>query len=343
MVSKLHWRIYRYRLPLTQPLRMLGRTLHERVGLLLQLEDDSGNQAEGELAPLPGVHSETLEECLQQLHAGFAESKWPQLAPALRFGLEMAQWNLREQQGQTTPAGPLVMLAPLSVNGLLMGSAADLVAECERLRTAGFQAVKLKLGRESVATNVEQVRVVRESLGPEVELRLDANRAWTLEQAQDFAEQIQGAKIAYCEEPLQRPEDLPRLHESTGLPLALDESLWTNPEPSTLSLQGVRAVVLKPGVLGGWRATSRWVRWARKQQLRVVFTSCFESGLGLAWIARMASALSHTPTPCGLDTGKWLVQDLVVPSPKVAGGFLCLPKTPRLCEEVLELLEEGDG
>ena len=343
MVSQLHWRVYRYRLPLTEPLRMLGHSLHERVGLLLQLEDETGKQAEGEIAPLLGVHSETLEDCLKQLHDGFAEFKWPQLASAVRFGLEMAQWSLREQQGQTTPAGPLEKLAPLPVNGLLVGSLGALAEECERLRSTGFQAVKLKVGRESVAIDVERIRTVREMLGPEVELRLDANRAWTLEQAQDFAGQIQATEIAYCEEPLRCPEDMPKLHESTGLPLALDESLWTNPEPSTLSLQGVQAVILKPGVLGGWRATSRWVRWARKQRLRVVFSSCFESGLGLAWIARMATALSRTPTPCGLDTGKWLAQDLVDPSPKVAGGFLYFPETSRLCEESLELVGEGSG
>lgn len=343
MVSKLRWRVFRYRLPLTKPLQMLGHTLHERTGLLLQLEDHSGRQAEGEIAPLPGVHSETLEDCLRQLHAGFAEFKWPHLSPSVRFGLEMAQWNLREQQGQTTPAGPLTALAPLPVNGLLTGSGADLVAECERLQSAGVQAVKLKVGRESVATDVERVQTVRETLGPEAELRLDANRAWTLEQAHAFAKQIQGCEIAYCEEPLQRPEDLPKLHERTNLPLALDESLWTNPEPSTLPLQGIRAVILKPGVLGGWRASSRWVRWTKKQRLRVVFTSCFESGLGLAWIARMTTTLSRTPTPCGLDTGKWLAQDLVDPSPEVSEGFLRFPETSRLREEALELLEEGDG
>lgn len=343
MISKLRWRVCRYRLPLTKPLRMMGHTLHERVGLLLQLEDSSGKRAEGEIAPFPGVHSETLEDCLKQLHAGFAEFKWPQLSPSVRFGLEMAQWSLREQQGQATPAGSLDAVPPLPVNGLLVGTGADLLVECQRLQAVGFQAVKLKVGRESVETDVERVRTVREALGPEVELRLDANRAWTLEQAQDFAEQIQSVEIAYCEEPLQRPEDLLTLHENTGLPLALDESLWTNPEPSILSLQGVRAVILKPGVLGGWRATSRWVRWAKKQRIRSVFSSCFESGLGLSWIARMATALSRMPTPCGLDTGKWLAQDLVTPSPEMVGGFLRFPEASRLCEEVLELVEEGDG
>jgi len=89
MISKLRWRVCRYRLPLTKPLRMMGHTLHERVGLLLQLEDSSGKRAEGEIAPFPGVHSETLEDCLKQLHAGFAEFKWPQLSPSVRFGLEM--------------------------------------------------------------------------------------------------------------------------------------------------------------------------------------------------------------------------------------------------------------
>ena len=79
-----------------------------------------------------------------------------------------------------------------------------------------------------------------------MELRLDANRAWSLSDALEFAHGIAGVQIEYLEEPLQNPAALPAFHEHSGLSVALDETLLEQPPENFRDYRGVCAVVIKP-------------------------------------------------------------------------------------------------
>ena len=95
------WKLYHYSLPLTEPLSLLGHEMRVRTGLILRLhvEDDrnpvDNNFGEGEIAPLPGMHLETLSEAEIQIQNYLSgnfhnTSRSANLFGSVNFGLDMA-------------------------------------------------------------------------------------------------------------------------------------------------------------------------------------------------------------------------------------------------------------
>lgn len=320
-------RLYRYRLPLTEPLKGTTR----REGLLVELMSDGGVAGWGEAAPLPGFSGESLEEVTGQLR-GLADEvagcvitdEWSGLiglAPSARFGFELALWNLRAaSSGKMLPE--LFSSRPRAtvfINALI-SSPDHAFEEARRLRSAGYEAVKLKVGSRSVEEEVELVRVVCEALGDAVELRLDANRAWSLDEAGRFARATADLDLEYVEEPLAEPARMPLLAERYGLPVALDESLVLM-EPEELEEHAyARAVVLKPTLLGGVSRTLRLARAASRLGMRTVISSSYETGVGTSALVALAAGVGEAPA--GLDTYRRLAADVLrprleLPAPRV--------------------------
>ena len=159
---------------------------------------------------------------------------------------------------------------------------------------------------------------------------------------------MQDFNIEYCEEPLLDSNKLEQLHLQTGMTLALDETLWYAPTPKAdapakhVSLSGIRALILKPGILGGWNNTKMWIEHAQKFGIHCVLSSCFESGLGLNWIAFMANELLSEHFPAGLDTSKWFEQDLIEPRFLIQNGNFVFPESwPKSKDTFLEIISEG--
>lgn len=371
-MSLCRWKLFHYSLPLTEPLCLLGHEMHGRTGLILRLHDENDgtsvgdNYGEGEIAPLPGMHPETLSEAETQIRDYLSGNSLPVTCSAalfgsVNFGLDMALRTMfqnpnvskfhsfKETAGNDPKPSKIDFKGQIfPVNGLAVGSGTVLEMECEELRNGGFKAVKLKVGRLTILQDIERVRLARKILGDEIALRLDANRAWEWEDALKFAEAVQDFNIEYCEEPLLDSNKLEQLHLQTGMPLALDETLWYAPTPKSdtpakhVSLSGIRALILKPSILGGWNNTKMWIEHAQKNGIHCVLSSCFESGLGLNWIAFMANELLSEKFPAGLDTSKWFEQDLIEPRFLIQNGNYVFPDSwPKSKDTFLEIISEG--
>ena len=322
-VTGLH--LYRYTLPLDPAPEMKGGFLHRREGVLIRLTAGDGVEGWGEASPLPGFSRESLEEAIRQLwdmkpvlmDLDIRDHPDPDggLMPSVRFGMELAASNLyAAARGKTLPE----VLGPgpgmeVSLNGLLAGPGDDVLKEARRMRSAGYPAVKLKVGRGAIEEEAALVREVVGVLGGTIGLRLDANRAWTFEEALEFASATEGCPYEYVEEPLADPTQLPRLVSATGLPVALDESLaGMRPE----ALEGhryARAVVLKPTLLGGIRHTLRLAERARSLGMIPVVSSAFETGVGTLGLVALAACIGGGEIPAGLDTYRRFTTDILEP------------------------------
>jgi o-succinylbenzoate synthase len=174
--------------------------------------------------------------------------------------------------------------------------------------------VKLKVGGRAVEEDVELVRALNEELDDTVALRLDANRAWSLEEAERFVLSTSGLRFEYVEEPLADPAHLPSFATTCGVPVALDESL-VGMEPEALEDHGyARAVVLKPTLLGGISRTLRFADVASRLGTKPVISSAYETGVGTAALISLAAV--HTGgegIPAGLDTYRRLAKDVLRP------------------------------
>lgn len=323
--------LYRYDLPFVEPLTLHGTTLESREGLLIRLTDDDGREGWGEAAPLPNFSRETLEETARQLHVlsnllpGAEVSAdwwslentppWPNdenLVPSARFGLELAAWNLLTP-AEGEPAMPMKGSKKIvSTNGLISVLPEKAIEQALFMAEAGYRAVKLKVGGRGISEDARLVRAVREAVGSDVELRLDANRAWGFGEAMEFARGVAGVEVAYVEEPLSEPGRLTELARRWGLPVALDESL-VGMEPGELGGYGhARAIVLKPTLLGGISRTLALARRALRLGIMPVVSASYESGVGTAALVALAAEIEDRPAPAGLDTYRRLAADVIL-------------------------------
>jgi len=333
--------LYRYRLPLTDPLSVGERTLTEREGLLLCLQDSDGREGWGEAAPLPGFSEASLGDVLEHgrrladLLVGMEISvsgrntllgSLPEadLHASVQFAGESA---LVELGAAVRGISVLDLLGggdeSVALNALITDDCSDLVEAAENIRKNGYRAAKLKVGRRDISADVARVRRVHAALNGEVSLRLDANRAWTVEEATTFAEEVGELSLAYVEEPLADPTALPGLVEATGLPVALDETTREGDPGELPDDYPIRAVILKPTLLGGITPTRAWTQWAERREAVPVVSASYESGVGLRMLAALASSLPSAPA--GLSTYSRLAADVLLPRPPIEGPNVRLP------------------
>ena len=329
--------LYRYELPLTEPLTLKGTVLRHREGLLLELTEEGGAVGWGEASPLPGFSREGLDEVAEHLRdlttlvmgnevtadalepGGSFAGELDRLAPApsARFGFELALWNLYAvSRGRSLPE--LVTPRPratVPVNALVSGPPEKALEEVRTLRAAGYETVKLKVGERALEEDVELVRALYEVLAGDVSVRLDANRAWSFEEAATFVRSTANLRFEYIEEPLADPSLLSSLARNHGVPVALDESLVGMP-PGALEDHGyARAVVLKPTLLGGISPTLSLANRAKELGIMPVISSAYETGVGTLALVALAAGVGNEEVPAGLDTYRWLAEDVLDPRP----------------------------
>ena len=334
--------LYRFGLPLTEPLLLKGARLKSREGLLLGLRGEGGAVGWGETSPLPGFSREGLPESARGLGDLAASAVGRELddgcigmdgalaraldrkdlAPSVRFGFELAVWNLHATSRGVELAALISARTPAVVplNGLLAGPGA--VAEARRMREDGYEAVKLKVGGRPVAEDVVIVRAVGEALDGGVALRLDANRAWTLEEALEFARGIEGVSVEYLEEPLADPSGLEAFGRACDVPVALDESLVGMAPESLGGHRYAAAVVMKPMFLGGISRVLRLADRATSLGIRPVVSSAYETGVGTAALVALAAGTGGGGIPAGLDTYRRLAADVVEPRPPLPASHV---------------------
>ena len=326
--------IYTFNLPLLKPFFTKGKWISNRKGFLLRLNSSDGAAGFGEISPLPAFSRESLREVRIQLQSlAFKNFKTiPQLFPSVRFGLESALWNLLADQKKF----PLQkILSPsqkinrknIPVIGLLQGSLENVVSETKRMKARGFRDFKLKVGTNDMAQDIEKVRRVQALLKNRGTLRLDANQFWTFEEAISFAKAVEKDSIEYIEEPFKdiftQRSLITQFFQTTGIPVALDESLRGMDPEHFKPFPGLKAVILKPTILGGIEKTFRWVKKAKELKVQAVISSTFESGVGLSMLAQLAAALECFPV--GVDTYKWFLKDILIRPIKMVRGNLIVP------------------
>ena len=212
----------------------------------------------------------------------------------------------------------------MALNALLMGAPDALRAEAERVQTAGYRAAKLKVGRRALKEEARLVRALHAQWGDAVAIRLDANRAWTWDEARAFAEALGGVPIEYIEEPLADPAKLPDLAAATGLPIALDESIQDGTVQALADHRYARAAVLKPMLTGGLRAAQQWAADAERLGMTPVLSASYESGVGMQALVALAATLSAGDVPVGLDTYRRLASDVLAPRLSIGGATVCV-------------------
>ncbi len=323
----------------------------------LFLERD-GVTGMGECAPLPGLGLDDIsalepkleEVCarighyLEMTRAGQAGD----LAafPAIRFALEMALRDL--ENGGRGVWFPAPEPPPrLEINGLVwMGDEDFMRGQIARKLAEGWGCIKIKIGGIDFSRELALLRFIRERKGPdELELRLDANGAFTPEEAPEKLRALAEFAPHSIEQPIaagQWPQ-MAELRRVSPVPVALDEELLplvtAEERAAMLDLVRPHHLVLKPSLLGGFTETERWIGLAESRGIGWWITSALESNAGLAAITQWTQKRAPKGFQ-GLGTGALFVNNLPA-SQQVRRGELIREETPahagahRFCAEWL--------
>jgi muconate cycloisomerase len=213
-----------YALPFKQPYVTARGSLTRREMVLLRIRDEDGVEGLGEAVPLSLRGGLTIETVVGELEAlgtaGLGPEAEAALSPPARCALSTALLDHAEKR-----EGSDAWHAPVRCNATLVaGAPEEVAAEAERWAADGFGTFKLKVG---TGDDVAQVEAVRKALGDEARIRLDANAAWSLEEATEILTAVEPLGIELAEQPVETIAEASELARRTRIWLAGDESIVT--------------------------------------------------------------------------------------------------------------------
>lgn len=299
-------------------------SLHEMY-LITLTDKATGKKGIGELAPLPDLSCDRNAYPDIQEVKRLAEKAIPSVLngtwsdnmlsyPALRFALESA---VAEARGEFSIVKDRVSIP---INGLVwMSSFEDMLEQVKAKMAIGFRCIKLKIGAIDWEKEIELIRYVRSCFPKEdLQLRVDANGAFSPEWAMDRLNELAKYDIHSIEQPIRQGQwdEMARLCKESPLAIALDEEMIgvNDPKEKARLLDAIHPqyIVLKPTMHGGISGTREWIDLANKRGINSWITSALESNIGLRSIALLAESVygPNITFPQGLGTGQLFTDNI---------------------------------
>jgi L-alanine-DL-glutamate epimerase-like enolase superfamily enzyme len=323
------------RLDLRDPLPAAWGEMTDRVILEVDLTGEDGITGRGEAAPLQPYDGVFLADCREALEA-YAEVLAPrdyasggELLDACRgvadlpqalAAIDLALWD-RAGRRSGTPVAHMLFDDPLDrvpVNATIGAlDRAGAAAAAARAADEGFACVKVKVG---TGDDAGRVAAVRAAAGPDMALRLDANGAWTEDEAVRWIEVLSSAGLELVEEPAHGVKTIKAIRDRVPVRVSLDESAA---ESGALAAGVADAICLKISRCGGISGLLAQAALARAMGTEVYVASTYDGPRGIAAAVHAAAAL-RCALPCGLAT----LADAGTLAPRE--GFITVPTAPGL-------------
>lgn len=244
--------------------------------------------------------------------------------PSVRFAVEQCQCDLEAGGTKTLfPSDFTIGRKAIPINGLVwMGDKATMKQRIREQIDGGYTTVKMKIGAIGIEEELGLLKSVRDEFGPrDITLRVDANGAFSAQQAAEVLKRLADLDVHSIEQPIAPGlyEILAELCASTPIPIALDEDLiglnTRDAREDLLDNVKPQYIVIKPSLVGGWVATHEWIELAEARNIGWWITSALESSIGLNAIAQYTATLD-VQIAQGLGTGKVYANN--IPSPLLA-------------------------
>jgi L-alanine-DL-glutamate epimerase-like enolase superfamily enzyme len=309
--------VERRKLRLKVPLETAYGRVAERELLAVSLTDGDGISGHGEAAPLEaydGVSIERVERALAgyvPVLAAWSEGmNGAQMIDACRrvddlpqalAAVDLALWDRAGRRAGRPVAALLTDNPPdtVAVNATLTAlDRAGVARQAAQAVSDGFTCVKVKVG---MGDDGGRVAAARAAMGPEVTLRLDANGAWSVDQAVRAIDALAPAGLELVEEPTHGLRAVREVRERVSTRIAIDE---TAAEHGALGAGVADAVCLKISRSGGISGLIAAATLVRASGAEAYVASTYDGPLGIAAALHAAAALaSRGPVPhCGLAT-----------------------------------------
>ncbi len=237
---------------------------------------------------------------------------WTEFSPFVEYDdAEAASWLQAAVDFGWHPAPP-ALRDRIPVNATVPAvPAAQVDAVLDRYPGARTAKVKVAEPGQSLADDVARVSAVRDRLGPEGRIRVDANTRWNVDEAEHAIHALAPFDLEYVEQPCATVDELAEIRRRTkymGIPIAADESVRKAEDPLAVARAGAAdLLIVKAQPLGGIHSALRIVAEAG---LPVVVSSAIDTSVGIAMGAHLAAAVPDLDFDCGLGTVAMFVQDV---------------------------------
>ena len=231
--------------------------------------------------------------------------------PSIQFGLEMAFRSLeKENPFELFPSKFTNGKDSIAINGLIwMGNEKYMKSQIKDKIEKGFKCIKLKIGAIDFDTELQLLKSIRKEFkANELQIRVDANGAFSSEEALGKLKQLAEYDLHSIEQPIKAGhwEMMSKLCEKTPLPIALDEELIgvfdVTKKTELLHIINPQYIILKPSFVGGLQGSTEWIELAERENVGWWITSALESNVGLNTIAQWTYTLENDMFQ-GLGTG----------------------------------------
>ncbi len=340
-----------YRIELREPFVISLGTLTHAENVYVEVHTDSGLRGAGECSPFLSINGENQETCVAigKLLANGLEGKDPldldgnsALMDRLVYGntsiksaIDIALHDIAARHDEV----PLYKFLGAEMKRDLvtdytvsLGSPFEMAEKAAWIRESGFPVIKVKVGGDP-DEDIERITLIRERIGREVPLRLDANQGWTVDQAIEVLQAVGKMNIQFCEEPIPRWEytSLRWVRENSPVPIMADEScLDQNDALRLINLHAVGMFNLKLGKSSGiWKAM-KILKLAAEHNIQLQIGGFLESRLGFTAAAHLALA-SKQVRYCDFDSPLMFREDPVTGGIQYGpNGTVIVPDTPGL-------------
>lgn len=324
---KARW--FKHTLHFKYPARTSRGVLQEKASWFIVVKDltKPDRRGIGECGLLKGLsfddrlgYEKKLDEVCENIHEpGIFEELY--VWPSIKFGLEMALRDLHTQDPMILFTSPFTRSEKaMDINGLIwMGQKDFMFRQIEQKLVQGFDCIKMKIGAIDWEAELELLKHVRKKHPADrVELRVDANGAFSRSEAPKKLEELARLDIHSIEQPIKagKWEAMADLCENSPVPIALDEELIGvfGCEKKNELIETIRPqyIILKPSLVGGFAESEEWIDIAEKFDTGWWVTSALESNVGLNAIVQWTFTLGNS-MPQGLGTGQLYTNNIASP------------------------------
>lgn len=269
---------------------------------------------------------------------------WTEFSPFTEYGdEEAASWLAAAIDfGWMPQPAPLRTEIPVNatVPAVAAASVAGVLARYDGCRTAKVKVAELG---QTLADDVARVRAVREAMGPEGRVRVDANGGWNLDEAERAVHALAEFDLEYVEQPCATIAELAELRRRMkymDVPIAADESVRKSDDPLAVARAGAADIlVVKAQPLGGVR---RALAIVAEAGLPAVVSSALDTSVGLAMGAILAAALPDLDYDCGLGTASLFAADVTTAPLTPRGGAVPVGRVAPEADALTSAAAPGD-
>ena len=301
--------IYKLSIPLKEPFITSLGVENAAHNIIVRISTSTGLTGFGECSPYMLINGESQDTCfvvgqyfakaLKGMDAGNTSGCINQMDAiiygnnSIKSAFDMALYDIASQQAGVPLYKYLgadnkkTIITDYTVS---IGEPGKMAADALKIKEQGFPAIKVKLGNDG-NTDIERIRAIREAVGPEIPLRVDANQGWKVKEAIETLNALKEFNIQYCEEPIARWKfmKLKKVRKSSPIPIMADESCGDEHDAERLiELEACDMFNIKLGKAGGIYKGLKIIDLAEKAGIHMQVGAFLESRLAMTAFAHFA-------------------------------------------------------